>query len=80
MAWRCSGSSMSQLVHNMAANGIITNAKVEQVMKMTDRKNYVEFSSAQAYLDAPMSIGYNATISAPHMVFLLISMHTLWST
>ncbi len=61
---------MSQLVHNLAANGIINNQRVEEVMKMTDRKHYLEYSSKQAYLDAPMNIGHNATISAPHMVLI----------
>ncbi len=33
-------------------------------MRRVDRKNYCPHNS---YMDAPQSIGYNATISAPHM-------------
>lgn len=34
-------------------------------MKQVDRGNYV---TSSAYMDAPQSIGYGVTISAPHMV------------
>lgn len=37
-------------------------------MKLVDRANYVpSVARRYAYQDAPQSIGYNATISAPHM-------------
>lgn len=34
-------------------------------MTATDRKHYC---STKPYVDAPQSIGYSVTISAPHMV------------
>lgn len=46
-------------------NNIIKSEKVESVMKQVDRGNYV---SNNPYMDAPQSIGYSVTISAPHMV------------
>lgn len=64
MAWRCHGSSNDDLVARLRESGIITNARVEAAMKAVDRKNYVSFNH---YMDSPQSIGYNATISAPHM-------------
>lgn len=47
------------------ANKVITNDKVEKIMKSVDRGNYV---STSPYLDQPQGIGYGVTISAPHMV------------
>ena len=39
---------------------------MKQVLERVDRSNYVE-NPASAYMDAPQSIGYGQTISAPHM-------------
>jgi protein-L-isoaspartate(D-aspartate) O-methyltransferase len=38
--------------------------KVREVMTAVDRADYC---SAEPYFDSPQSIGYGATISAPHM-------------
>ncbi|KAF3056840.1 Protein-L-isoaspartate [Trichoderma lentiforme] len=57
MAWRCSGSSNAGLVANMWTHGLITEPLV-------DRRNY---APAMPYQDSPQPIGYDATISAPHM-------------
>lgn len=46
-------------------NGIIKDPKVERAMLSVDRGNYVDYDK---YSDSPASIGYGATISAPHMV------------
>ena len=46
-------------------NGIITSESVEKAMRAVDRGNYCPFNP---YYDSPQSIGYQATISAPHMV------------
>ncbi|XP_013062331.1 protein-L-isoaspartate(D-aspartate) O-methyltransferase-like [Biomphalaria glabrata] len=64
MAWRSSGNSNSQLVDNLAANGIIKSDRVIHAMKKVDRAN---FCKANPYNDSPQSIGYAVTISAPHM-------------
>lgn len=45
--------------------GIIVSETVAQAMIKTDRKYY---SPGNPYMDAPQSIGYGVTISAPHMV------------
>eukprot|EP00933_Yihiella_yeosuensis_P047293 TRINITY_DN4303_c1_g1_i1.p1 TRINITY_DN4303_c1_g1~~TRINITY_DN4303_c1_g1_i1.p1 ORF type:complete len:222 (-),score=19.04 TRINITY_DN4303_c1_g1_i1:176-841(-) len=64
MAWRCTGSSNAQLVHNLRKAGVITSDRIEQALLAVDRGNYAPRS---AYVDAPQPIGYEATISAPHM-------------
>lgn len=49
----------------VAANGIIKSDSVANAMTAVDRKNYCPYAP---YHDSPQSIGYSATISAPHMV------------
>eukprot|EP00472_Partenskyella_glossopodia_P014615 CAMPEP_0197520590 /NCGR_PEP_ID=MMETSP1318-20131121/5937_1 /TAXON_ID=552666 /ORGANISM="Partenskyella glossopodia, Strain RCC365" /LENGTH=225 /DNA_ID=CAMNT_0043072243 /DNA_START=40 /DNA_END=717 /DNA_ORIENTATION=+ len=68
MAWRSSGGSNEDLVQNLCRNGLIKTKKVADAMASVDRICYCGGAPAQlAYRDNPMSIGYNATISAPHM-------------
>lgn len=64
MAWRSSGSSNKTLIENLAQNGLITSDRVKSAMLKVDRAHYAPSS---AYEDSPQSIGYKATISAPHM-------------
>lgn len=64
MAWRSHGTSNKDLVARLKENGIIQSPRVETAMLAVDRKNYCPYNS---YMDSPQSIGYNATISAPHM-------------
>jgi len=64
MAWRSSSNSNSGLIEQLKRNDIIKSTVVEQAMLLTDRANYVY---NHPYLDAPQLIGYDATISAPHM-------------
>ena len=76
MSWRCSGSSNVELVDNLVKNGIVKSAKIADVMKAVDRDNYTKAGSS--YMDAPQSIGYGVTISAPHMVSLSVKMLHLY--
>ncbi|MED6211891.1 Protein-L-isoaspartate O-methyltransferase 1 [Stylosanthes scabra] len=65
----CSGSRMSRnkaMVESLQRYGVIRSNKVAEVMESIDRALFVP-NGAGAYIDSPMSIGYNATISAPHM-------------
>ncbi|KNE68865.1 protein-L-isoaspartate O-methyltransferase [Allomyces macrogynus ATCC 38327] len=66
MAWRCSAKSNARLVENLFDANIITNPRVKSAMFAIDRGHYVHPGSS-AYMDAPQTIGYSATISAPHM-------------
>uniref|UniRef100_A0A671SWF8 Protein-L-isoaspartate O-methyltransferase n=1 Tax=Sinocyclocheilus anshuiensis TaxID=1608454 RepID=A0A671SWF8_9TELE len=64
MAWKSGGASHAELVNNLRKNGIIKSDRVYEVMLATDRAH---FSKCNPYMDSPQSIGYQATISAPHM-------------
>jgi protein-L-isoaspartate(D-aspartate) O-methyltransferase len=64
MAWRCSASSHAELVEKLYSNKVITKSRVRDTMLKVDRKFFTPFSP---YEDSPQSIGYGATISAPHM-------------
>ncbi|XP_022902901.1 protein-L-isoaspartate(D-aspartate) O-methyltransferase [Onthophagus taurus] len=64
MAWRSHGKNNLELVRNLRANGIIKSETVENAMKQVDRGNY---SPNNPYMDAPQSISFGVTISAPHM-------------
>uniref|UniRef100_A0A1J3GSW1 Protein-L-isoaspartate O-methyltransferase n=1 Tax=Noccaea caerulescens TaxID=107243 RepID=A0A1J3GSW1_NOCCA len=54
------------MVENLQSYGVITSDEVAKAMEAVDRGVFVPEPSS-AYVDSPMSIGYNATISAPHM-------------
>uniref|UniRef100_H0X741 Protein-L-isoaspartate O-methyltransferase n=1 Tax=Otolemur garnettii TaxID=30611 RepID=H0X741_OTOGA len=49
---------------SVSENGIIKTDKVFEVMLATDRSHYAK---CNPYMDSPQSIGFQATISAPHM-------------
>jgi protein-L-isoaspartate(D-aspartate) O-methyltransferase len=66
MAWRCSGRTNTELISNLARNGILTTDRVADAMSRIDRANFV-LRTSQAYDDSPQQIGHGATISAPHM-------------
>ena len=55
-----------ELVERLQLYGIIKSKKVAEVMEAIDRGVFVPPGSAP-YVDSPVPIGYNATISAPHM-------------
>ncbi|XP_073949392.1 protein-L-isoaspartate (D-aspartate) O-methyltransferase isoform X2 [Choristoneura fumiferana] len=64
MAWRSHGVNNADLVRNLRKNGIIKSDAVANAMSLVDRKNYCPYAP---YHDSPQSIGFAATISAPHM-------------
>lgn len=64
MAWRSSGASNEALIDNLHSHGLITSPRVLGAMKAVDRAHYAPYAP---YQDSPQSIGYKATISAPHM-------------
>ena len=57
--------SMLELIALLQRKGRLTSARVAEAMATVDRADFV--NSSHAYEDHPLSIGYNATISAPHM-------------
>ncbi|XP_027028169.2 l-isoaspartyl protein carboxyl methyltransferase, like [Tachysurus fulvidraco] len=64
MAWISSGKTHSQLISRLQEHGVIRSDRVFKAMLATDRGIY---SRDNPYEDSPQSIGYKATISAPHM-------------
>ncbi|KAI5452710.1 hypothetical protein NCC49_000459 [Naganishia albida] len=66
MAWTCTGSTNQELIDNMRKAGLIKSVRVAEAMSKTDRRHYVP-DKEWAYQDSPQPIGFNATISAPHM-------------
>ncbi|KAM4662726.1 protein-L-isoaspartate(D-aspartate) O-methyltransferase-like [Discoglossus pictus] len=64
MAWASSGKSHADLVNNLRKNGVVRSQRVYDVLLATDRAHYIQHFP---YMDSPQSIGYKATISAPHM-------------
>jgi len=66
MAWRSHGETNEELVNNLRKNGIIDSDRVADVMKTVNRGDFCR-SERSAYDDAPQSIGFAVTISAPHM-------------
>lgn len=64
MAWMSSGRTQSELVSRLRDHGVIRSDRVFDAMLATDRGIYTR---DYPYSDSPQSIGYKATISAPHM-------------
>jgi len=64
MAWRSHGEDNKGMVEALFTNNIIKSKEVRDTMVLVDRGNYIKHN---AYMDAPQTLGYNITISAPHM-------------
>ncbi|XP_057831740.2 protein-L-isoaspartate O-methyltransferase isoform X2 [Cryptomeria japonica] len=64
--WSATSRGNSSLVDYLQQHGVIKSSKVADVMKKIDRGLFVPKGNLP-YSDTPMPIGYNATISAPHM-------------
>jgi protein-L-isoaspartate(D-aspartate) O-methyltransferase len=61
-----------RLIRYLVAEGYIKSDKVRRAMERVPRENFVLPQYRQyAYFDTPLPIGYNQTISAPHMVALM---------
>ncbi|CAF3367655.1 unnamed protein product [Rotaria sp. Silwood1] len=54
----------ADLIQSLVRQNIIKHARIKTAMLATDR---LDFSTDRLYEDAPQPIGYNVTISAPHM-------------
>ncbi|KZV34766.1 L-isoaspartate O-methyltransferase [Dorcoceras hygrometricum] len=65
--WTGSGiSKNSEMVDHLQRYGVMKSEKIAEVMRTIDRALFVP-EGAPPYVDSPVQIGYNATISAPHM-------------
>ncbi|CAF0804981.1 unnamed protein product [Rotaria sordida] len=54
----------ADLIQSLVRRNIIKDERIKTAMLATDR---LDFSTDRLYEDAPQPIGYNVTISAPHM-------------
>jgi protein-L-isoaspartate(D-aspartate) O-methyltransferase len=60
------------LVNALRAQGLVKSEVVYRAMLAVPREKFLPAeSSAQAYVDSPLPIGYGQTISAPHMVAIM---------
>ncbi|XP_022987121.1 protein-L-isoaspartate O-methyltransferase 1-like isoform X3 [Cucurbita maxima] len=65
--WSGSGiGTNKEMVENLQSYGVVRSKKVSEVMESVDRAFFVP-DGVPPYVDTPLPIGYNATISAPHM-------------
>ncbi|KAH9557495.1 hypothetical protein CY35_07G087000 [Sphagnum magellanicum] len=64
--WRGRTQNNRELVESLKQNGSLRTKRVADVMEQVDRGLFVP-PNELPYIDNPMPIGYNATISAPHM-------------
>lgn len=60
---------MDSLVDELLREGRVQRPRVATAMRQVDRRHFVLPGTPawEAYVDAPMPIGYDQTISAPHM-------------
>jgi protein-L-isoaspartate(D-aspartate) O-methyltransferase len=63
-AWHCHGRNQRELVDRLAQAKIVQSPMVRNVLNAVDRQYYIP---QNPYQDAPQTIGYGQTISAPHM-------------
>ncbi|CAI5503392.1 unnamed protein product [Closterium sp. Naga37s-1] len=66
MSWTCHGDSNAEMVDKLLRSGIVQSERIAEAMKQIDRADYV-LTKSTAYDDSPQPIGFNVTISAPHM-------------
>lgn len=59
-------SGNKNMVMQLRRYGVFNSERVAEVMEKIDRACFVT-DGTPPYVDSPMTIGYNATISAPHM-------------
>lgn len=64
MAWMSTGKNHAELISRLSDHKVIRTDRVFNAMLATDRGIYCR---DYPYTDSPQSIGFRATISAPHM-------------
>ncbi|KAF8449687.1 protein-L-isoaspartate O-methyltransferas-like protein [Terfezia claveryi] len=64
MSWRCSSTTNEGLVNNLWKHGLLRTPRIREAMVEVDR---AQFTREMPYEDSPQRIGYDATISAPHI-------------
>jgi protein-L-isoaspartate(D-aspartate) O-methyltransferase len=73
MPWGCSSSTNNGLVDNLVTSHLVTYPSAIAAMRAVDRSLFVpETSKSDSYADRPLPIGWDATISAPHMHAMML--------
>lgn len=74
MAWTCSALSNEALVSTLQRKGLVKSSSVANAMAAVDRRWFIpqQYTAAEAYQDCPLPIGFNVTISAPHMHAIML--------
>ena len=68
-----SETQRKDLIQRSIAEGIIRSSEVGRAMRAVPRELFVpENVRTSAYVDSPLTIGYIQTISAPHMVAMMV--------
>lgn len=61
------------LLNHLEKSGYIKSAEVKQAFETVDRENFIPDQLREhAYADTPLSIGSGQTISAPHMIAIMV--------
>jgi len=64
---------MAALIGQLRADGYVKTPEVARALAGADRAGFLPAEAAgDAYVDAPLSIGHEQTISAPHMVAIMV--------
>ncbi len=62
-----------EMVDGLIRKGYVESEKVEKAMRKVPRHKFVPPKvRSRAYIDSPQPIGSNQTISAPHMVAMMV--------
>ncbi|KAI6186058.1 Protein-L-isoaspartate O-methyltransferase [Aphelenchoides besseyi] len=64
ISWVSGGKTNFNLIDQLQKSGVFNADVVRQVMMSVDR---ADFTASNPYQDSPQTIGFGATISAPHM-------------
>lgn len=65
---RAQGRNQADLVYKLAQAGVVKSAEIREVLGKVDRKNFAgSYMEEDSYVDMPLPIGCEQTISAPHM-------------
>ncbi|HOK27724.1 MAG TPA: protein-L-isoaspartate O-methyltransferase, partial [Methanomassiliicoccaceae archaeon] len=63
----------SRLVNGLRSRGYVTDERVLEAMERVPRHEFLPPDMRdQAYIDSPLPIGMGQTISAPHMVGIML--------
>lgn len=75
MAWSCSANTNEKLVLALHREMLAKSESVVRAMRAVDRGLFLPTDAAPfAYEDRPLPIGYNVTISAPHMHAMMLEL------